>query len=60
MVEILFGLISVVCLFGLLFGVFGIGRDTYKETNKNNQESVKVIGGIIVVVLVLTAIFTIT
>jgi hypothetical protein len=60
MVEILFGLISLVCLFGLLSGVFGIGRDTYKETNKNNQESVKVIGGIIVVVLVLTAIFTIT
>ena len=58
--EILFGLFWVVCLFGLLFGVFGIGRDTYKETNKNNQESVKVIGGIIVVVLVLTAIFTIT
>ena len=60
MSEILFGIFWLVCLFGLLFGVFGIGRDTYKETNQSNQEGVKVIGGIILVVLVLTAIFTIT
>jgi len=58
--EVLFGIFWIVCLIGLLIGVFGIGKDTYKETNQSNQESVKVIGGIILVVLVLTAIFTIT
>ena len=60
MVEVLFGVFWIVCLIGLLIGVFGIGRDTYKENNQSNQESVRVIGGIILVVLVLTAIFTIT
>jgi uncharacterized membrane protein len=58
--EILWGLFWIVCLFGLLFGVFGLGKDKYNETNKNDQQSVKLVGGIILVVLVLTAIFTIT
>jgi hypothetical protein len=57
--EILWGLFWIVCLFGLLFGVFGLGKDKYKETNKNDQQSVKLVGGIILVVLVLIAIFTI-
>jgi len=60
MVDVFFGIVWLVCLFGLVFGIFGIGRDTYKESNKSNQESIKVIGIIIVVVLVLTAIGTIT
>jgi hypothetical protein len=60
MVDVFFGIVWLVCLFGLVVGIFGIGRDTYKESNKSNQESIKVIGIIIVVVLVLTAIGTIT
>jgi len=57
---VFFGIVWLVCLFGLVVGIFGIGRDTYKESNESTQESFKVIGIIIVVVLALTAIGTIT
>jgi len=60
MVDVFFGIVWLVCLFGLVVGIFGIGRDTYKESNESTQESFKVIGIIIVVVLALTAIGTIT
>ena len=60
MTNLLFGIFWIVCLFGLIVGVFGLGKEGYDKTNQNNKESVKVIGVILFVVLSLTAFFTIT
>ena len=60
MTNLLFGIFWMVCLFGLIVGVFGLGREGYEKANQNNQQSVKLIGVILFVVLSLTAFFTIT
>lgn len=60
MSEVFWGIFWLVCLFGLITGVIGLGKDTYNETSKRNQEDTRTFLIIVGVVLVVTAIFTIT
>ena len=60
MSNVFWGIFWLVCLFGLIVGIIGIGKDTYNETNKRNQEDTKTILIVIAGLLILTAILTIT